>query len=53
MLGVYAVASHGSHLGAVALGATYTSNVASVIDPTTMPWSLGHLWSLASCGHRF
>jgi peptidoglycan/LPS O-acetylase OafA/YrhL len=47
MLGLYMVLSRGSHAGAVVLGATYTSNVATVIDPDLMPWSLGHLWSLA------
>ncbi len=47
MLGVYALATGGANTGAIVFGATYTSNVASAIDRTTMPWSLGHLWSLA------
>jgi peptidoglycan/LPS O-acetylase OafA/YrhL len=47
MLGLYAVVGRGSHTWALLFGATYTSNVATAIDPNVMPWSLGHLWSLA------
>ena len=47
MLAVYVIFSRGSHPWAVAFGATYTANVATVIDPNAIPWSLGHLWSLA------
>jgi peptidoglycan/LPS O-acetylase OafA/YrhL len=47
MLGIYTVASRGSHTWAVVFGATYTSNVANVVAIERIPWSLGHLWSLA------
>jgi peptidoglycan/LPS O-acetylase OafA/YrhL len=47
MLAVYAVATRGAHAWAVLLGATYLSNVANAGNLVTIPWSLGHLWSLA------
>jgi peptidoglycan/LPS O-acetylase OafA/YrhL len=47
MLAVYAIVARGAHAQALFFGLTYTSNIATVIDANAMPWSLGHLWSLA------
>ena len=47
MLAVYAIVTRGAHAQALLFGLTYTSNIATVIDAGAMPWSLGHLWSLA------
>jgi peptidoglycan/LPS O-acetylase OafA/YrhL len=47
MLGIYAVATRGLHPWPILFGATYVSNIANVADPAAIPWSLGHLWSLA------
>jgi peptidoglycan/LPS O-acetylase OafA/YrhL len=47
MLGVYMIATRGAHALAVLFAVTYTTNIASVIDPGIVPFSLGHLWSLA------
>jgi peptidoglycan/LPS O-acetylase OafA/YrhL len=46
MLGVYTIAA-GPHTWAIVFGATYTSNIANVVEPSSIPSSLGHLWSLA------
>lgn len=47
MLTVYAIVAHGAHARAVLFGLTYTSNVAQLVGADAIPWSLGHLWSLA------
>jgi peptidoglycan/LPS O-acetylase OafA/YrhL len=47
MLAIYAVATHGLHPWAILFGATYVSNIANATAPAAIPWSLGHLWSLA------
>jgi peptidoglycan/LPS O-acetylase OafA/YrhL len=47
MLATYALVTGGAHGWAVLFGATYTANIASVINSDAIPWSLGHLWSLA------
>jgi peptidoglycan/LPS O-acetylase OafA/YrhL len=47
MLAVYAIVTRGAHAQALLFGLTYTSNIATVGDAHAMPWSLGHLWSLA------
>lgn len=47
MLAAYALVSGGAHGWAVVSGATYTTNIVSAIDSDAIPWSLGHLWSLA------
>jgi peptidoglycan/LPS O-acetylase OafA/YrhL len=47
MLAVYAIVAHGAHAWALVFGLTYTSNIATLVDANAMPWSLGHLWSLA------
>jgi peptidoglycan/LPS O-acetylase OafA/YrhL len=47
MLAVYAIVTQGAHARAILFGLTYTSNVAQVVDADAIPWSLGHLWSLA------
>jgi peptidoglycan/LPS O-acetylase OafA/YrhL len=47
MLAVYAIVTRGTHAWALLFALTYTSNIATLADPTAMPWSLGHLWSLA------
>lgn len=47
MLAVYAVVTHGAHAWPLLFGLTYTSNIATLVGANTMPWSLGHLWSLA------
>jgi peptidoglycan/LPS O-acetylase OafA/YrhL len=47
MLAIYLVAARGGHAWAVASAAAYTTNIVSLVDPQVIPWSLGHLWSLA------
>jgi peptidoglycan/LPS O-acetylase OafA/YrhL len=47
MLAVYAIVTHGADAWAVVIGLTYTSNIAILVDAGSMPWALGHLWSLA------
>jgi peptidoglycan/LPS O-acetylase OafA/YrhL len=47
MVVVFAVVSGGAHGFALLFAATYSANIVSVIDSDVMPWSLGHLWSLA------
>ena len=47
MLAVYGIVTYGAHARALFFGLTYTSNIATVVDANAMPWSLGHLWSLA------
>jgi peptidoglycan/LPS O-acetylase OafA/YrhL len=47
MLAIYELATSGAHPWAVLFGATYTLNIANVVDPQAIPLSLGHLWSLA------
>ena len=47
MLAVYAIVAQGAHTWALVFGLTYTSNIATLVDANAMPWSLGHLWSLA------
>jgi peptidoglycan/LPS O-acetylase OafA/YrhL len=47
MLAIYTVATGGAHAWAVVLGATYLSNLANAANLVPIPWSLGHLWSLA------
>jgi peptidoglycan/LPS O-acetylase OafA/YrhL len=47
MLVIYSVAARGSHSWAVVFGASYTTNIANLVDTNVIPWSLGHLWSLS------
>jgi peptidoglycan/LPS O-acetylase OafA/YrhL len=47
MLAIYAIVARGSHAWALVFGATYVSNIANAAAPAAIPWSLGHLWSLA------
>jgi len=47
MLAVFAIVAGGTHAHSLLFGLTYTSNIATVVDANAMPWSLGHLWSLA------
>jgi peptidoglycan/LPS O-acetylase OafA/YrhL len=47
MLALYIVVARGAHGWAVFFAATYTTNIVNVITPDAIPWSLGHLWSLA------
>lgn len=47
MLAIYAIVARGAHAWALLAGLTYTTNIANVFDTNAIPWSLGHLWSLA------
>jgi peptidoglycan/LPS O-acetylase OafA/YrhL len=47
MLAVYAIVARGAHAWSLLLGLTYTTNIANLVDTNAIPWSLGHLWSLA------
>jgi peptidoglycan/LPS O-acetylase OafA/YrhL len=47
MLAVYAIVAQGAHAWALLAGLTYTTNIANLVDTNAIPWSLGHLWSLA------
>ena len=48
MLFAYAVATGGAHGWAVLSGATYSTNIVTVLaGGDAIPWSLAHLWSLA------
>jgi peptidoglycan/LPS O-acetylase OafA/YrhL len=46
MLAFYLAVTRGAHAWAVIAGATYTTNIVH-LTTDTIPWSLGHLWSLA------
>jgi peptidoglycan/LPS O-acetylase OafA/YrhL len=47
LLGVYAIVTGGANAWAIFVGATYTTNIAQVLDPNLVPFALSHLWSLA------
>jgi peptidoglycan/LPS O-acetylase OafA/YrhL len=47
MLAVYAIVTHGAHAQALLFGLIYMSKIATVVHADAVPWSLGHLWSLA------
>jgi peptidoglycan/LPS O-acetylase OafA/YrhL len=47
MLVVYAIVARGAHAWALLFGLTYTTNLANLVNTNAIPWSLGHLWSLA------
>jgi peptidoglycan/LPS O-acetylase OafA/YrhL len=47
MLAIYTIVTRGADPWAVVFGATYTSNIAHLLDPSSGPFALGHLWSLA------
>jgi peptidoglycan/LPS O-acetylase OafA/YrhL len=47
MLAAYELATHGAHPWVVLAAVTYTSNLVAQAAPSSIPLSLGHLWSLA------
>ncbi len=47
MLALYTIVTRGAHPWSIFFGATYTTNIAQVLDPDNGPFALSHLWSLA------